>query len=68
MDNRGAGNSNIVGRCRSQWRGVECNFLDDDGIIIAKVWVITCDPMEFLMISLVNIMLGCVFSIVLILC
>jgi hypothetical protein len=41
-----AGNSKIVKRCRSQWRGVECDLLDDDGIFIAKGQVIECDPME----------------------
>ncbi len=39
------GISNIVGKCRSQWRGVECDLLDDDGIFIAKGLVIDCNPM-----------------------
>jgi hypothetical protein len=41
-----ASNSNIAGRCRSQWRGIECDLLDDDGLFIAKGRVIACDPME----------------------
>lgn len=39
------GNSNILGRCKSQWRGVECDFLNDNGIFITKGLVINCNPM-----------------------
>jgi hypothetical protein len=45
-EDRGVGNLNITRRCRSQWRGVECDLLDDDGIFIAKRQVIAFNPMK----------------------
>ncbi len=39
-------NPNIVGRYRFQWSGVECDLLDDDGVLIAKGQLIACDPMD----------------------
>ncbi len=43
---RGAGNPNFARRCRFQWRGVECDLLDDDGVFIMKGQVIAYDLME----------------------
>jgi len=40
------GNLNIIRRCKSQWRGVECDLLDVDGIFIAKGRVIAFNLME----------------------
>jgi hypothetical protein len=40
------GNPNFARRCRSWWRGVECDLLNDDGVFIAKGQVIAYDPME----------------------
>jgi hypothetical protein len=40
------GNPNFARRCRFQWRGVECDLLDDDGFFIVKGQVIAYDLME----------------------
>jgi hypothetical protein len=37
-------NSNIVGRCRFEWRGAKCDLLDNVGVFLAKDHVVTCDP------------------------
>jgi hypothetical protein len=39
-------NSNIVGRCRFEWQGVECDLVNDGGVFIAKGQVVACDPHE----------------------
>jgi hypothetical protein len=36
----------IGGRCRFQWRRVECDLLDDYGVFIGKGRVIACDSMD----------------------
>ncbi len=46
VEYRGVGNPNFARRCRFQWRGVEFDMLDDDGIFIVKGQVIVYDPME----------------------
>jgi hypothetical protein len=46
VEDKGVCNPNIVGRCRFQWRRVECDLLDDYGVFIAKGRVIACDPMD----------------------
>jgi hypothetical protein len=35
VKDRGAGNLNVSRRCRFQWKGVECDILNDDGVFIA---------------------------------
>jgi hypothetical protein len=38
-------NSNILGRCRSRWRGAECDLVDNVGVFFfAKGCVVACDP------------------------
>ncbi len=37
-------NSNIAGKCRFKWQGVECDLVDNGGVFIAKDWVVACDP------------------------
>jgi hypothetical protein len=38
--------SNIVGRCRFEWQGVECDLVNNGGVFITKCQVVTCDPHE----------------------
>jgi hypothetical protein len=37
-------NSNILGRCRFEWRGTECDIVDNVGVFFAKGHVVACDP------------------------
>jgi hypothetical protein len=39
-------NSNVVGRCRFEWREAECGLVDDGGIFIAKGRMVACAPQE----------------------
>jgi hypothetical protein len=38
--------SNVVRRQRFEWRGAECDLVDDGGVFIAKGRVVACDPQE----------------------
>jgi hypothetical protein len=38
--------SNILGKCWSEWQGVECHLLDNVGVFLAKGHVVACDPHE----------------------
>ncbi len=47
MHGHGVGGTNSnIGRCQSEWWGVECDLVDDGGVFIAKVLVVACDPQE----------------------
>jgi hypothetical protein len=38
-------NSNLVGRCRFEWQGAKCNFVNDGTMFIPKGRVVViCDP------------------------
>jgi hypothetical protein len=37
-------NSNILRWCWFKWQGVECDFVDNVGVFLAKGRVVTCDP------------------------
>ncbi len=38
-------NSNLVGRCRFEWQGTNCDFVNDGEVFIAKGhMVVICDP------------------------
>jgi hypothetical protein len=39
-------NSNIARKFRSKWWRVECDLINNDGVFIAKDWVVACDPLE----------------------
>jgi hypothetical protein len=39
-------NSNILGRCRFEWQGIECDIVDNVGEFLAKGHVVACDPQE----------------------
>jgi hypothetical protein len=37
--------SNLVGRCRFEWQGAKCGFVNDGRVFIAKGCVVViCDP------------------------
>jgi len=37
--------SNLVGRCRFEWQGANCDFVNDGEVFIAKGRVVViCDP------------------------
>jgi len=38
--------SNIMETCWSKWWGIECDFVNNGGVFIAKGWVVACDPHE----------------------
>jgi hypothetical protein len=40
---------NILGRCRSKWRGVECDLVEDVGVFLAKGRVVACNPHEIIL-------------------
>ncbi len=39
-------NSNIMGRCKFEWRGAKCDLIDNGGVFIVKGWVVACNPHE----------------------
>ncbi len=45
-DGVGRRNSNVVKRQRFEWHGAECNFVDNDGVFIVKVWAVACGSQE----------------------
>ncbi len=58
--------SNIVGRCRFEWQGVECDLVNNGGVFIANVeWLHVTHMKQFLMIDLGKTMLGFASCIIL---
>ncbi len=37
-------NSNIAGRCQSEWQGAEYDLVNDGGVFIVKGQVVACSP------------------------
>jgi hypothetical protein len=37
-------NSNILGKHWSEWRGAECDLVDDVEVLFAKGCVVACNP------------------------
>ncbi len=52
----------MVKRHRFEWQGVECDTRNDNGVFIAKGWVVACDPQEVIFYDrLVRTMLALYF-------
>jgi len=39
-------NSNTTRRCQYEWWRIECDLIDNNGVFIAKGWVVACNPQE----------------------
>ncbi len=42
-------NSNVVRKQRFEWRGIECDIVDDNEVFVAKGWVVACDPHKIIL-------------------